>query len=140
MNSKLIRYDLRHGILRWHYCIVPLCFLIGCTEVYIMTKGYGIAGTWLDYLLNCFAGSRPVEIMLGSLSSMTPPFGWLMTISGCLFLNLDYMIGDLTTAGQQMILRSRQRTGWFLSKCAWNIVSCMTYVLCLFLITFISTF
>ena len=102
-----------------------------------MTKGYGTSGTWLDYLLNCFAGSRPVEISLGSLSSMAPPFGWLMTVSGCLFLNLDYMIGDLTTAGQQMIIRSRQRIAWFFSKCAWNIAGCFVYVLCLFVVTLI---
>lgn len=50
-------------------------------------------------------------------------------MGGCLFLNLDYPLNDLTEAGQQVIIRSVRKSGWFLSKCLWNLLSCVVYVL-----------
>lgn len=42
-------------------------------------------------------------------------------------MNLDYLLNDLTNAGQQVIIRCYARRDWFLSKCVWNLLACLEY-------------
>ena len=79
----------------------------------------------MDYMLGCFKGIYP----LLSMEDFEFPIQWFLVMSGCLFLNLDYMLNDLTEAGQQVIIRSVSKKSWFLSKCAWNLLSCAAYIL-----------
>ena len=55
------------------------------------------------------------------------PSAWILIMSGCLFVNLDYLPCDLTHMGQQVIIRCVKRKDWFLSKCIWNGLSCLQY-------------
>ena len=54
--------------------------------------------------------------------------GWFLIMGGSLYLQLDYLLEDLTEAGQQVIVRTVSRRGWFLSKCAWNLLTCAAMV------------
>lgn len=83
------------------------------------------AGSWMDYMLGCFKGIAP----LVSMDSFEFPVQWFLVMGGCIFLNLDYPLNDLTEAGQQVIIRSVSKKSWFLSKCAWNLLSCLVYIL-----------
>ena len=69
----------------------------------------------MDYMLSLFRGVEPTL--------------WLLVTSSCLFINLDYLMKDLTNAGLQIIIRSKNRTYWYLSKCVWNLGSCIIYFL-----------
>lgn len=124
--GKLLRHDLRCGLLRWRYLLAPLLFLIPCLMAQQDFAWYGESGGWADYLLYIFRGKEALS-QLTPESSVQLPMLWLVAVGGCLLLNLDYLLRDLTSEGLQVILRGRTRVGWFLSKCVWNLCSCLVY-------------
>lgn len=121
---KVFAHDFRGGILRRRYLLVPVLFSVPCFECMMRLNGE-ISGSWIDYLMHCFRGSFPSN----DLGSFEFPILWLLIIGSCMFINLDYPLNDLTDAGLQVIVRTRRRRHWFLSKCAWNLLSCAVYVL-----------
>ena len=125
---KLLRYDLRYGLLRWRYLLTPLLFLLPCTVCHGVLESIGFCGTWMDYMMYCFMGVKPVIYDANGLE-LTLPSLWFLIVGGCLLFNLDYMLHDLTQAGQQIIIRSKSRCGWYLAKCFWNLCSCIQYIL-----------
>ena len=123
---KLLGHDLRCGLLRWRYLVSILLFAIPCFLFSRILHQIGIQGSWIDYMLYLFLGKEPiVRNVTGERIDL--PILWLLVTSGCLFINLDYLLKDLTNAGQQIIIRSKSRASWYLSKCIWNLGSCVTY-------------
>lgn len=122
---KLFRHDLRCGILRWRYLLVPVLFCLPCFSGWIAIRNAGLAGSWGDYIISCFKGIGPP---LG-VEGFEFPIQWFLVMGGCLFLDLDYPLNDLTQAGQQVIIRAMSKKSWFFSKCAWNLLSCGVYIL-----------
>lgn len=112
---KLLGHDLRFGLLRWRYLIGMSLFAIPCFIFARYLYVNGVQGSWMDYMLSLFRGAEPTL--------------WLLVTSGCLFINLDYLMKDLTNAGLQIIIRSKNRIYWYLSKCVWNLGSCIIYFL-----------
>lgn len=125
--GKLLRHDLRCGLLRWRYLLAPLIFLLPCLVVQMDFAWYDIPGSWMDYLLYIFQGKEPITELQPNEAVILPMF-WLMVVGGCLFLNLDYLLSDLTNEGTQVIVRGSTRAGWYLSKCVWNLCSCALYL------------
>lgn len=123
---KLLRHDIRCGLLRWRYLASVLLFAIPCFMFARILHQINIQGSWMDYMLYLFQGKEPiVRITTGERIDL--PVLWLLVTSGCLFINLDYLLKDLTNAGQQIIIRSKSRASWYLSKCIWNLASCVVY-------------
>ena len=123
---KLLQHDLRYGLIRWRYLLIFLLFVLPCITCYSDVQLANVPGTWMDYMLYCFKGSVPITS--SSEISLALPIFWIMAVAGSLLLNLDYFLSDLTQAGQQIIIRSKTRRGWYLSKCAWNLCSCIVYM------------
>lgn len=120
---KLVAHDLRAGIFRARYLAVPLVFCMPCFSC--MMRLYDTMGGWLDFFAFCFKGTYP---LLSGVGDFEFPILWFLVIGSCLFLNLDYPLNDLTEAGQQVLVRSVSKMGWFLSKCLWNLLSCGVYL------------
>ena len=125
MDKHLIKHDLVQGLRRKRYLFLPLLFLIPFGTCCYLSRVKEIPGTFLDFLISGFAGIPPVEISLYPPRAAEIPIGWLMSVGGCLYLNLDYILYDLMESGQQVIVRTGRRTHWFLSKCIWNVCSCI---------------
>lgn len=129
---KLLQHDLRCGLLRVRYLaagglLLLTCFSLWSTVTFVRgTRGLDIAGTWMDYLLCFFRGKEQI-IRINPTDGVELPISWLVAVGSCLFLNLDYLLGDLTNAGQQIIIRARTRQGWYLSKCTWNLCATTAY-------------
>lgn len=123
---KLVLYDMRHGLLRNRYFFIPFIVLLPCFSCWYMLKGNGFVASVSELLLFCFKGARAIENDAAILDFQLPIY-WLLIIGGCLLMNLDYLPSDLTSAGQQVIIRCDNRTKWFLSKCIWNISSSLIY-------------
>lgn len=122
---KLLRHDIRSGLLRWRYLVTPVIFCLPCFQSWMQISNVQRGGTWMDYLLCCLRGT---SYML-ELSDFEFPILWFLVMGGCLFLSLDYPLNDLTEAGQQVIIRSVNKKTWFFSKCAWNLMSSTVYFL-----------
>ena len=121
---KLLRYDIRNGLLRWRYLAVPFLFCIPCFYSWIQIHNADCVASWMDYLVGCFKGILPVT----SMADFEFPILWFLIMAGCLFLNLDYPLNDLTDAGQQVIVRCKNKKAWLLSKCLWSLLSTALYI------------
>ena len=118
---KLLRHDLKQGLFRIRYMIVPLIAWLPC----ISHAALMIAPcTWMDLMMTVFKGqviTEPIHLPL--------PILWLFTMTLSLFLSLDYFLDDLSLTGQQLLVRCSSRRTWFLSKCIWNLGHSLLYFL-----------
>lgn len=126
MFFKLLRYDLRNGLLRWRYLSAVLIFVMPCFSCWFRILPHHGSGTWADWMLYCFKGVFPPG---DQLEGFEFPILWFVTIVGGLFISLDYPLNDLTDVGQQIIIRTVSRKKWFFSKCIWNLLSYGLYFL-----------
>lgn len=123
---KLLRYDMRCGLFRKRYLLVPLLALLPCCLYLKIMDSMEARSSWTGCMMYCFMGIEPIEIM-DTMEKAQLPVLWLILICGCLYLNLDYMLNDLSRVGQQIIIRSGKRVNWYISKCLWNLCSCTLY-------------
>lgn len=124
---KILRHDLRCGLLRWRFLLIPLIALIPLIEYLWLVAIYDVNGTTMDMLIYIFKGANPVSIIPGVNEKIELPVLWLFVVGSCLLINMDYILNDLATNGQQIIIRCKNRLKWYLSKCIWNIMSSLLY-------------
>lgn len=129
MNSKLLKHDLRAGILRKRVLLIPVFFLLPCLNCLQLSVAMMVRATWLDYCLSCFAGEMPIVLDIYTKDGLSIPYHWLFTVTGGLILNLDYLLLDLETEGIQFVLQTKKRTTWLISKEIWNLMSSALYFL-----------
>lgn len=136
--TKLVLYDIKHGLLKkWKWCIgillMNFCFcLIFLMKAVTYNKGADIIGdvapvvpTFGDAVFYIFAG----------MSEYTPlpdqpfrlPFIWILLYIVLLWVTLEYASDDLTSSGQQLLIRTKGRTAWWLSKCIWNFLCVLSF-------------
>ena len=127
---KLLRHDIRAGLFRWRYLVVPLIFLLSFIFCALRRFPEAAAAGWMDLVLFSFKGIHPLR----SPEDFELPISWFMILAGSLYLQLDYLLDDLTEEGQQVIVRTVSRRSWFLSKCVWNLL-CSCLIMALGLIT-----
>lgn len=127
---KLMHHDLRCGLLRWRYLAAMLLCVFPCLTLCGVYPIFNTTGTWMDCMLYFFQGKESI-VRLSPSDRIVLPIFWLVEIGGCLFMNLDYPLSDLTNFGQQVIIRGGTRRGWYLSKCLWNLCACVVYFLVL---------
>lgn len=125
---KILRHDLRCGLLRWRFLLIPLIALIPLIEYLWLAAIYDVNGTTMDMLIYILKGASPVSIIPGANEKIELPVLWLLIIGSCLLINMDYILNDLATNGQQIIIRCKNRVTWYLSKCIWNIMSSLLYL------------
>lgn len=136
MNWRnLLAHDLRCGLLRKRYLATVGIAAVQCVQCVILLNGYarmGLlpkpGGTWMDYLLFMYMGNPAVKIE-GIQNAFNVPIWWLLMVGGCLYLNLDYLLYDLSSSGLQIIVRCETKRKWYLSKCAWNLAATALFFL-----------
>lgn len=124
---KLIFYDLKQGTkynnYRWLLPVVlgilgPLMFI----QMYDLVYGGHENATLLECAMYLYRGAK--YITPEQLSSMyTLPALWLGVQIVIGFLVGYYPVDDIHTYGQQVLIRSRKRVDWWISKCVWNVAT-----------------
>lgn len=137
---KILIHDLRCGILRLRFLIVPFIAIIPLGEFHWLTSVYNISGTSMDMLFYIFRGANPVSVLPGTNERVELPLLWLLVIGSCLLLNMDYFLNDLALSGQQVIIRCKKRSEWYISKCIWNMFSTLSFFLLLITGVVVFTF
>ena len=123
---KILLHDLRCGLLRARYLLIPILFLIPCLSCFFSMQNMNVTCSWAGYLMYCFRGIPRIHLKTASATFILP-INWLLLMAGPLLLNFDYFLNDITNAGQQVIIRSTSRTGWYISKCVWNCCSTLLF-------------
>lgn len=134
--GRMLKYDLRYGtVRRFGYYLLPL--LLGVADAVRQVLNYYKVrnpGTLLDHWLIMTAGTQPYQP--NTLHSYKFPTIWLIMQAFMLLVVNGYTSGDLEEHGSVMIVKSRSRAGWWLSKCVW----CMFSTLLAYVIYYIPMF
>ncbi len=130
MFIKLIRYDLRNGLLRcWKKFLISFCmFTVFCFDLYLNWSNCRLNPSDLslgDYALFLFRGMR--EYIPDSSQPFIFPILWMLFYILIFYIVLYYPFQDLNGFGKNILVNSRKRSLWWLSKCVWIIFSVITY-------------
>lgn len=146
MFFKLVRFDLRNGLAaEWKKFLTALIVFLGffslhylrvtAENVYLQRTGEkGLQFTCADFILSVLGGMRRVGSGEGNMETF--PALWMFFFLLLLFDTLRYPARNLEGMGKTMLLLSRSRRMWWLSKCVW----CCCYVWAYFLLLYASAF
>lgn len=138
--TKLLKYDMRSGFLSGliRFPIISILVIAYCLDFYLSIGNAYIfdesipAGTLIDYLFNVFAGEKEY------IPSLTEPFifpvKWLLFHLFILYSTLYYPSRDLSSLGLNILVRTKGRVAWWISKSIWNVC----YVLAMYVIVYIT--
>ena len=80
---KILLHDLRCGILRLRFLVVPFIVIVPLVEFYWLASVYDISGTSMDMLFWIFKGANPVSVLPGTSERVELPLSWLLIIGCC---------------------------------------------------------
>lgn len=137
MFIKLFLFDLKNGMLKKYkgYLISAGLALFFCLELLNKLRimkyfSVSLYAGFSEYLLYIFGGVKQY-IPTSSNNPFQFPAIWMLVNILLLFITLNYPFQDMQSAGQQILIRTKGRTKWWLSKCLWNISCTVFYYLIL---------
>lgn len=129
---KLIHHDLRCGLFRVKYLLVALITSIPLIQYFQRLHLHNISGTLGDCLLYLFRGEQAISLLSSGNHKIEAPILWILLISTSPAIHIDYFLRDLTSNGQQIIIRCQSRNRWMLAKCIWAMAGGFLYDLIIF--------
>lgn len=124
---KLTKYDIKMGYIEnlikiiAFICIGLVISIIGMNTINKYVLEQNITTTLGDYI--CFVVGGPKHLFGGDLTEYIIPVLWLIIQVMIAYISGYYMVKDLHSYGQQILIRSNYRNKWWVSKCVWNIVT-----------------
>ncbi|SDZ68270.1 hypothetical protein SAMN05421736_13320 [Evansella caseinilytica] len=136
---KLIKYDLKNGFQLGliKLLIVALLAIIFCIDFYFRKSNvyffndHTPPGTFIDYLFYMLAGMRD------EVSAPTEGVKWLLLQLFILYSTLYYPHRDLSSLGLSILVRTKKRSAWWVSKSIWIICYTLGNYLVIFLTVFV---
>jgi len=136
---KLLKYDLKNGfrVGGLKLMIIILMTLAFCLDFYLrkdivyMVDPLTPPGTWMDYLFYIFAGIK--EYTPSITEEFIFPIKWILIHLFILYSTLYYPHRDLSSLGLNVLVRTKGRLAWWLSKSIWNISYVLTCYISIFL-------
>lgn len=140
--TKLLNYDLKNGFLigRIKLLIIVVLVLAYCFDFYLRKSNAYIfdevmpQGTLIDYIFYIFAGEK--EYIPSPTEPFIFPVKWLLFHLFIFYSTLYYPSRDLSSLGLNILIRTKGRIAWWISKSIWNVC----YVLAMYLIVFLTVF
>lgn len=126
---KLVHHDLRCGLFKWTYLGTILIVSIPLVQYFQIINCNNIKGNMGDCLLYIFRGEQAITFLSVGNEKIQVPVLWILLMISCLILHVGYFLGDLTSNGQQIVIRSQSRNHWLLSKCVWITAGGILYYL-----------
>ncbi|MBQ4617445.1 MAG: hypothetical protein IJB27_03625 [Clostridia bacterium] len=146
--GKAIAFDIRFGILsKWLLFLPALLwglFMALCVDTSCMAgKEMGVLSpsegfTLGDVALYAFHGGA-LYLMLPAIGIWQIPVRWLLWHVYIALIVSLYPFKNLCGIGQQMLIRFRHRTHWWIGKCVWCVVSVVLAYAAMFLGMFLYT-
>lgn len=131
---KLIWYDIKNGIFKnVRFLIVPFLALLEClyTDISLnAAKEWNFVDTktsFFDFLNVIYLGCEPLLKFRIDEDPPDVPIFWVGIFVFAVFIGFDYLHNDITQFGMQMIIRTKERTKWWLCKCLWCLCSSVVF-------------
>lgn len=144
---KQIKHDLSLGlIVPWFRYIPVLLIFTTLCAIFQERIASSLAiemihskPTFSDYLVEIFKGMEIYDLS-NRENSFRIPVAWLMINIYITYLVSYYPFKDLQGFGQHILLYSKNRSQWWLSKCIWNITTVLSFYLMGYVVIFIFAF
>lgn len=121
MFLRIIRYDLRSLARFLAKSSIPLIFVYALINIPGITNIINLRQTYPDLVFS--AGDVMLRLFVGSPDFMPyADWPWVLFFMITLYTLLYYPSADLKGAGRQILLASKSRTLWWLSKCLWVVL------------------
>ena len=132
---KLLWFDICQGLFRKPllFAVPVIVALIACFDLAGRVAGLNS----FDYFgTNTRAGFADfIMYIYGGMDQYTPDSGdpfvfparWGVVFLSIAFLTLNYPYKDIQAYGQQILIRTKGRIVWWLSKCGWNVLSVLIF-------------
>lgn len=123
---RLFKRDFKEGILKnIRLLSVPILIWIICSLFTDAISECQISGqaSFADYCLYCFAGIDPICFT----KYFVLPVLWLSVFIFSCYATFDFVQRDISSVGQQTILRVGNRENWWICKCGWVICTTVIY-------------
>lgn len=122
----MFKYDLRNGMWSRKLCLIlPIAFFgmaLCSIAPYVKYPEYNM--TLGGALFEILKSMPPVDM---ENKKFDVPVVWLMIQIGCVFFTVEYPTRDMNNFGQQIMIRSKGKGHWLMSKYAWNLLSVLIY-------------
>lgn len=134
MFFKLLWYDLKIGVFRQYkkLLITVAIFAAASIEHWMKVRVYvpedpalALEDTLGNTLLSVFQGMQEYSPTLDR--QFTFPAVWMLMYLVLAYFTLHYPYNDLEESGQNLLIRSRGRRLWWISKCIWNMVTVILF-------------
>ncbi|HBM79808.1 MAG TPA: hypothetical protein DD426_03065 [Clostridiaceae bacterium] len=139
---KLLKFDIQNGILKKQkvYAIAFIIAAVFCFDFSNSVKIFKLTGqnqsvSFADCILYIYGGMR--EYIPSPTNPFVFPVIWVLVFLPLCFFTLNYPYQDMQSFGQQVLIRTKGRFLWWLSKCTWNILSSCFYHGVIYLTAFI---
>lgn len=132
---RQIRYDCSAGIVRVWYKFLPVSLVFLLTAALFYREADALryqqltasAPTLADLVIHMFQGMKVYDPSSGSEFDI--PVVYLFISLYTAYLIGNYAQKDLCSHGLYILLRSKKRGQWWLSKCVWNVVTVLVFYL-----------
>lgn len=141
MLLQNVRHDFKNGILkkRWFWLAVVLFTILSCFDLYrIVGKTVQSSApyhiTWIEYVLNIFKG---MKIYNPQNTKFELPYMFILFYFFIALFVGNYANKDLNQDGINILVRTKSRILWMVSKYIWVITGISMAFLIVFLLTFL---
>ncbi len=123
-----LKYDCVHGILyQWKkFVLLAVVYAVLIIDFIIRCSNRGLAGTYSigDIVLWLFKGTKEFDIAANNILDI--PTAYILPNILIAFIVGNYPFKDLNGFGTAVLVRTRKKMVWWLSKCVWCILSIVT--------------
>lgn len=142
MFFKVLKYDVKNGFVKEYkkFVIAFFVFLVVCIDFYFRSRTMCVQfnethSTFSDYIFYIFKGIK--EFKAEEKQPFEFPALWMLVMLLILYIVLYYPYKDLMGYGKQVLINSRSRGMWWLSKCGWLIICVTVYFVLLYTTVFL---
>ncbi|MDE6852153.1 MAG: hypothetical protein K2J67_06645 [Lachnospiraceae bacterium] len=140
MQMQLFKHDLIEGIWRrkQYFLLAVFVSLLSCIGLHQTIRNLSLTmevgnGSVMDYWVYLTMCGK--EYKLDLFSFFQVPVRWICLQMFALICIGNYLLDDMQQWGYQVILRSRDRIWWWISKIIW----CVSLIICYYVICFLVT-
>ncbi|SHH70975.1 hypothetical protein SAMN02745196_01142 [Clostridium collagenovorans DSM 3089] len=139
MYIKLFKFDIKNGLLKNKVLlsaslIIPIILCIDyIIKVKGITFGQEVTLSFADYYMYIFGGVKEGVVfgMKDYIPSPTTnfimPIMWSIVFITLFYGTLNYPFNDMSGIGKQILIRTKGRISWWISKCIWNLICCLFF-------------
>lgn len=142
MYINAFRCDLKNGFVREYkkFILAAGLFVALCVDFFLRSESMrkpmnADTSTLGDYLMYVFAGIAEFRPEKGDPFQF--PALWMLVMLLILYIVLYYPYKDLMGYGKQVLISTRSRTVWWLSKCGWLVTNALCYFALLYAVVFL---